>query len=260
MITQAGQLAQDINQSAAGIAQVGTNVTSQTGVVVSQINQFASQIASINQRFRTNSQAQQDESLDTDLHNSLEGLSSLANISVIRAGDGSYNVYLGGQVPLVLGDQVTAVTAGNVSGQTTINDAQGNDVTSQINGGQLGALIQEKNSTLPGYTTDLNTLAASLADNVNATLAGGVDQNGATPTTGLFTYDATNPSATLAVTNIIARSDRGGSFGLRARRERQCSGAIATRQCDRNQRLHVHAILRKLGIASRQRRLERPAG
>ncbi len=37
---------------------------------------------------------------------------------------------------------------------------------------------------------------------MNATLAGGVDQNGATPTTGLFTYDATNPSATLAVTNI----------------------------------------------------------
>ncbi len=135
VITQAGQLAQDINQSAAGIAQVGTNATSQTGVVVSQINQFATQIASINQRFRTNSQAQQDESLDTDLHNSLEGLSSLANISVIRAGDGSYNVYLGGQVPLVLGEQVTAVTAGNVSGQTTINDAQGNDVTSQINGG-----------------------------------------------------------------------------------------------------------------------------
>jgi flagellar hook-associated protein 1 len=202
VITQAGQLAQDINQSAAGIAQVGTNVTSQTGVVVSQINQFATQIASINQRFRTNSQAQQDESLDTDLHNSLEGLSSLANISVIRAGDGSYNVYLGGQVPLVLGDQVTPVTAGNVSGQTSILDAQGNDVTSQINGGQLGALIQEKNSTLPGYTTDLNTLAASLADNVNATLASGVDQNGATPTTGLFTYDPTNPSATLAVTNI----------------------------------------------------------
>jgi flagellar hook-associated protein 1 len=202
VITQAGQLAQDINQSAAGIAQVGTNVTSQTGVVVTQINQLAGQVASINQRFRTNSQAQQDESLDTDLHNALEGLSSLANVSVIRAGDGSYSVYLGGQVPLVLGDSVSAITASNASGQTTIVDAQGNDVTSKVAGGQLGALIQEKNTTLPGYLTDLNTLAASLADNVNATLAGGVDQNGSTPATNLFSYDASNPSSTLGVTNI----------------------------------------------------------
>jgi flagellar hook-associated protein 1 len=202
VITQAGQVAQDINQSAAGIAQTATNVNGQTGVVLRQINQLATRIASVNQRFRTDSQAQQDESLDTDLHASLEQLSSLVNISVVHSSDGSYSVYIGGQVPLVLGDTVSAVSATNVSTQTAILDAKGNDVTSQIAGGQLGALIQEKNVTLPGYLTDLDTLATSLADTVNGTLAGGVDQNGATPATGLFTYDAANPSATLAVTNI----------------------------------------------------------
>jgi flagellar hook-associated protein 1 FlgK len=202
VITQAGELAQNINQSAAGIAQVSANATSQTSVVVAQINQLASQIASINQRFRTNSQAQQDQSLDTDLHNALENLSSLANISVVRVNDGSYNVYLGGQVPLVLGDQVSTVSASTTATGTTISDAHGNDVTSEITGGQLGALITEKNTTLPGYLTDLNTLAKSVADNVNGILAGGVDQNGAIPTVNLFSYNAVDPAASLAVNNI----------------------------------------------------------
>lgn len=213
VINQAGDLAQNINQSAAGITQVSTNVSSQTGVVITQINQLASQVASINQRYRSNTAAQHDESLDTDLHNTLENLSSLANISVIRSNDGSYNVYLGGQVPLVLGDATSQVTAASTPAGTTILDAHGNDVTSQINGGQLGALIQEKNTTLPGYLADLNVLAQSLADNVNGTLAGGVDQNGATPAVNLFNYSAGGAASSIAVSNITPDQIAAASAG-----------------------------------------------
>lgn len=213
VITQADGLAQNINQSAAGITQVSTNVTSQTGVVVTQINQFASQVASINQRYSSNVANQNDESLDTDLHNTLENLSSLASISVIRANDGSFNVYLGGQVPLVLGSTTSPVSASTTSTGTKILDGKGTDVTSQINGGQLGALIQEKNTTLPGYLADLNTLAQSLADNVNTTLAGGVDQNGATPTVNLFNYSGGNPASSIAVSNITPDQFAAASAG-----------------------------------------------
>jgi flagellar hook-associated protein 1 FlgK len=37
--------------------------------------------------------------------------------------------------------------------------------------------------------TDLNTLAAGLADQVNAALRNGIDQNGAAPVNNLFTYN-----------------------------------------------------------------------
>jgi flagellar hook-associated protein 1 FlgK len=170
--------------------------------VVTQINQLATQIASINQTFQSSSQSQQDESLDTDLHNDLESLSTIANISIIRAGDGAYNVYLGGQTPLVLGDTTAPVSVGNSAGATTILDASGNDITAHINSGQLGALIGELNVMLPGYQASLNTLAQSLADTVNTTLAGGVDINGNAPTTDLFSYNASSAAASIAVTGI----------------------------------------------------------
>jgi flagellar hook-associated protein 1 FlgK len=202
VITQAAQLAQNFNQSSTGIAQVATNAATATTDVVTQINQLATQIASINQTFQSSSQSQQDESLDTDLHNDLESLSTIANISIIRVGDGAYNVYLGGQTPLVLGDTTAPVSVGNSAGATTILDASGNDITAHINSGQLGALIGELNVMLPGYQASLNTLAQSLADTVNTTLAGGVDINGNAPTTDLFSYNASSAAASIAVTGI----------------------------------------------------------
>jgi flagellar hook-associated protein 1 len=204
VITAAGTLAQNINQSAAGIEQVATNATSQTTTVVTQINQLASQIASINQQFEGNAQTTQDESLDTDVHNALETLSGLANISVIRTASGAYNVYLGGQTPLVLGDTAAPISTSNVSGQTAILDANGSDITSQITSGQLGGLIQENNTTLPGYLSNLNQLAQSLADTVNTTLSNGVDANG-NAGAPLFGYDqASDAASTIAVTNITS--------------------------------------------------------
>jgi flagellar hook-associated protein 1 FlgK len=204
VITAAGTLAQNINQSAAGIEQVSTNATSQTTTVVTQINQLASQIASINQQFDANSQTTQDESLDSDVHNALETLSGLANISVIRTASGAYNVYLGGQTPLVLGDTVAPISTSNVSGETAILDANGNDISSQITSGQLGALVQENNTTLPGYLSNLNQLAQSLADTVNTTLSNGVDSNG-NAGAPLFSYDqASDAASTITATNITS--------------------------------------------------------
>ncbi len=71
----------------------------------------------------------------------------------------------------------------------------GTDISSQLTGGQLGALLSDKNKVLPSYLTDLNTLAQSLADQVNSTLDQGIDQNGAAPSTDLFTYNASTGAA-----------------------------------------------------------------
>ncbi len=183
-------VAQSFQQSATGLTQVTRNVDQQTGGAVDGINRLATQIADINHRFRSSSEARADAGLDAQLHAALEELSGLTNFTLIRTADGAANVYLGGgQSALVIGDRAQTVTA-DLSGATTvIRDAQGTDVTSLVTRGKLGALIEEKNTLLPSYLTDLNTLAAGFADQVNAALAGGVDQNGNPPTQGLFTYD-----------------------------------------------------------------------
>jgi flagellar hook-associated protein 1 len=203
VIDSANQVAQSFNQSAIGISQVSTNVDTQTRDTITQINQLTSQIAALNQEYRSNSAATQDAGLDAQMHAALENLSSLVNFSVIRGSDGAFNVYLGGQTAAVIGEHQFAITGDFSSPQTVIRDAQSNDVTAQLTGGQLGALIQEKNTTLPGYLTDLNTLAQTFADQVNSQLAQGVDQNGASPTVNLFSYNQPSDAAfSIAVTNI----------------------------------------------------------
>ncbi len=122
---------------------------------------------------------------------------------MVRDSTGAYDVTIGAQTSLVTGSTANQVSTGNALNQTTILDSQGNDITSQISQGQLGALITEKNTTLPGYMSSLNTLAQSFSDAVNGQLAQGVDQNGNAPTTPLFSYDqATDAASTIAVNSL----------------------------------------------------------
>lgn len=204
VIQQATALAQSINGSANALDQLSGNMATQTANVVENINQLASQITDINQQYQANSSDKTDPGLDAQMQTALENLSGLANYTVFQQPDGTYTVLLGGQTPLVMGSQQFQISA-STSSQTSILDSNGNDITSQITQGSLGALIQDQNNTIPGYMNSLNTFAQSLADTVNSQLNQGVDQNGDVPTTDLFSYDDPSDAAeSLAVTGITA--------------------------------------------------------
>jgi flagellar hook-associated protein 1 len=213
-ITAAAQVAQSFNEAASGIAQVSNGINSQTASTVNQINQLASQIATLNSQYQGDSESEQDAGLDAQMHTDLESLSTLTNFSIVQSNNGTFNVYLGGQTPLVTGGQQFQISADFSSGQTAILDSQSNDVTSEITGGSLGAMIQENNTTLPGYMTQLNTLAQTVADQVNEQLSQGLDESGAAPTTSLFTYDQPDDAAsTLGVTDITPDQIAAASAG-----------------------------------------------
>jgi flagellar hook-associated protein 1 FlgK len=59
-----------------------------------------------------------------------------------------------------------------------IRDEQGNDISGNIQGGELGAILQARNTNLPDYLAQLDQLAGTLADSVNAQLAAGRDLAG----------------------------------------------------------------------------------
>jgi flagellar hook-associated protein 1 FlgK len=79
----------------------------------------------------------------------------------------------------------------------------GADISSQLTGGKLGALLDDKNAVIPSYLGDLNTLAQGVADQVNTTLAQGIDQNGAAPAANLFTYNPANGAALSLAVNPL---------------------------------------------------------
>jgi flagellar hook-associated protein 1 FlgK len=203
VITAAGQVAQSFNQTAIGINQVSNNVDNQTRATVAQINALTAQIAHLNSEYQANSAAGSDAGLDAAMHSDLENLAGLVNFSIIKSNDGTFNVYLGGQTPLVIGGSQLKLSTDFSSPQTVIRDSQSNDVTAEIGSGSLGAMLREKNATLPGYMSLLNKLSQTFADQVNGQLSQGVDKTGAAPTTNLFSYDQPGDAAySLAVTGI----------------------------------------------------------
>jgi flagellar hook-associated protein 1 len=200
VINQAQTLATAFNQTSTGISNTASSIEQETSNSVASINQISSDLAALNQDAITTA-GTTNAGTDAQINADLENLSQIANFTVVQTSDGQINVYLGGQTPIVMGNQSYNVSADFSTGQSIIQDSQGNDITSQITGGQLGAQIQENNVTLPGYMSSLNTLAQTFADTVNNTLSAGVDQTGNPPVNNMFTYDTSTDAAfTLAVT------------------------------------------------------------
>jgi flagellar hook-associated protein 1 len=195
VLNSAVTLAQDFNDAANGVLSQGSNIDQQTRGVVSSINQLAGVIAGINAQNTVEPGGSIDAGVDAQLNSSLEQLSQLVNFTALQQPGGTVTVYIGGQTPLVVGSQTYAIQGDFSTPQTAVLSSTGADISSQLTGGQLSALLSDKNTVLPSYVTDLNTLAQSLADQVNGALNQGIDQNGAAPSTDLFTYDATTGAA-----------------------------------------------------------------
>ncbi|HTW63185.1 MAG TPA: flagellar hook-associated protein FlgK [Bryobacteraceae bacterium] len=203
VLNDAATVAEDFNDAATSLGNQLNDMTEQTSTTISSINQLAQTIASINSQHRVDLDGSVDAGVDAQLTSTLQQLSQLVNFTTLQQPDGTVSVYIGGQAPLVLGDQAYAIQGDFSTPQTAILSSDGTDITDQTTGGQLGAELEDNNTVLPSYQTQLNTLAQTLADQVNNTLNNGIDQNGAAPATNLFTYNAaTGAAATLAVSPL----------------------------------------------------------
>jgi flagellar hook-associated protein 1 FlgK len=210
VIDAAQQTASAFQQAAVQLGQIQTAVASNIQTTVTQINQDAAAIQSYNQQIAQSPQP--NAGLSAQLESTLENLSSLANIQVLPGNGGTVTVLLGGQTALVEGDNVNAIqavndtasTAGNPGAAPTISieDSNGDDITSEIATGSLAGLLSVSNTFLPSLigggqqVGGLNTLAQSLADSVNTVLEGASTTS--TPPyqagSALFTYNAASPA------------------------------------------------------------------
>lgn len=218
VLNNAQALAQNFNDTANGLLSQVTNMQQATGSTIEAINQLGATIAQINADNPVDLGGGVDAGVDAQLNAALDQLSQYVNFTVLPQSNGQVSVYLGGQTPLVLGSQSYAIQGDFSTQQTAILSSSGTDITSQLTGGQLGAEINDNNNLLPSYVNGLNTLAQTLADQVNNALNQGVDESGAAPTTDLFTYNATSGAAlTLAVNPLtpdqIAAASPGATGG-----------------------------------------------
>ncbi len=230
VLTAAGNLATAFQQTASGLTSAATTADQQLQRTVDQVNTLVGQLQQLNTLAMGGTG--NDSGLDANMNATLENLSQYIPISATEQPDGTYTVLLGGQTPLLIGSQQfplsfdlyqpDGATYQNAPPLAQIKAADGSDITGDITGGQLGALLNFRDTVLPTYMGDgnqagtLNTMAQQLADTVNGILTSGnisdASADGSTPAVPgvpLFTYDATNATnvaASLSVSSTITPS------------------------------------------------------
>ncbi|WP_031498709.1 flagellar hook-associated protein FlgK [Bryobacter aggregatus] len=190
VLDRAGDVATSFQTTASQLQAERGNTQNSIRSTVDQINAIAATIQELNVSRRNGVDGGTDPGTDAKLYASLEELSKLVDFQAIEAPDGSMSVYLGGQSLLVIGNRRYELSTDVVNDQARIVDSDGGEITNLLHGGKVAALVDVYNNKLPSYLSDLDTLASQFADQVNQTLAQGIDQNGNAPTQDLFSYQS----------------------------------------------------------------------
>lgn len=178
VLTAAGKLAIDFNNTAQGLQTQRSNVDLNVVQSVTAVNTLTAQIASVNQQISSLQGADQNAGTLVDTQTSLiRQLSGLIDVSVIPTDQGITLATSNGTT-LVSGSKSFALSTQQAGGvQHIFSGTQ--DITGSLTGGSLAGLIQIRDHEVPDLGTSLDQLAAGLATNLNAANAQGTDLNGA---------------------------------------------------------------------------------
>ena len=195
MLANAETLVQRFDYIVGRVDDVTKEMNSQIAGAVSEINQLAGGIATLNDEIAKVSG--RSSGLPNDLLDQRDALivqlSSLVYTKTVAQDDGSLNVFIGRGQPLV-----TGAVAGTLATQTdpdlgstsivTLSAfvAGSSDVSDFLTGGKLGAALTVTDEVVNPTRRELNLLAVGFAETVNAIQEGGDDLQGVNGT-ALFT-------------------------------------------------------------------------
>jgi flagellar hook-associated protein 1 len=219
VISNGENLARAFNTTANGLTSAQSAADGEVTQAVAQINSLTQQIAQLNGQVNQLTSAGKDGGTVQDQRDQLvQQLSKLTGISISQSTEGEVITTANGSA-LVDGSQSFALqTSTGTNGFQQVLDSQGNNITAQIQGGQLGGSIQLRDQTIPGYLNQVNTLATQFGNAFNTAQAAGFDSNG-NPGQNFFTVPATGAAAGLSVAisnpSLVAISSDGspGSNG-----------------------------------------------
>jgi flagellar hook-associated protein 1 FlgK len=220
-VLSSGQnLANAFNNTANGLTSAQSAANTEVTQTVAQVNSLSTQIGQLNGQIWQLTAAGKDGGALQDQRDQLVSqLSQLTGISVSQGNTGE-TITTGNGSPLVMGNQSFSLqTATGTDGQQHVLDSSGTDITTSIEGGQLGGAIQIRDQAIPGYLNQLNTLASQFGAAFNAAQAQGFDSNG-NPGQNFFTVPAGAGAAagmSVALTNpsqvAISSDGSAGSNG-----------------------------------------------
>jgi flagellar hook-associated protein 1 FlgK len=178
-VLSSGQdLADAFNTTAQGLITAQSDADQQVTQTVSQINSLTQQIAQLNGQLAQVPAGENGGTTQDRLDQLVQQLSGLTNVSITQTSDGE-TITTGNGSPLVMGNQsFNLQTTTSTDGFQQVLDSNGDNITSSISGGTLGGAIAIRDQTIPGFLTQLNTLASQFGTAFNSAQAKGFDSNG----------------------------------------------------------------------------------
>jgi flagellar hook-associated protein 1 FlgK len=176
-----------------------------TGIrdAIEQVNALAKQIAELNGAM-VGAPPEYADTLRDQQSVLLASLADLVDINVAQRNDGAVDVSTGNGRALVVGANTYTLSAHVVPPQglaaiVTQGAAVPTDITAEITGGRIGALLQVRDVQVPTYIDRLDSLAYSVASDVNTLTRGGYDLAG---TSGVDFF--VQPSAVAGAAGLMA--------------------------------------------------------
>jgi len=178
VLTAAQNLASDFNSTEQNLDSIRSGLNQSVTQDVTQINSLTQQIAQLNVKVGQMQKLGQDPgSLGDQETQLIQQLSQLTDVHQTQTENG-LTLTTGNGTPLVVGGQSFALQATNGPAGMTDISSQGQDITSSLQGGQLGGHLQVRDTVIPGLLSQIDNLANQFATSVNAAQALGYDLNG----------------------------------------------------------------------------------
>lgn len=194
LISSAQSMVNRFNAVNNQLDQMRESINTQITSSVDAINSYSTQIATLNDTITkaVNSTGNTPNDLMDQRDQLVAKLSEQIKTTVIKQDDGSYNVFAGTGMPLVVGtQQYSLYTRASDTDPTRVEVAYGNPAspkilsTDTVSGGTLGGVLQFRSETLDSVQNQVGQLAMTLASQFNAQQTQGYDLNG-TLGTNLF--------------------------------------------------------------------------
>jgi len=207
VLTAAQNLADNFNSVSTTLSNAVTSQNSSLVTLTDSINQNLTSIAQLNSQIKVIGQSGGDANeLKDQRDQKIQDLAQQIGITYTENSDGTTDVqYADSGAALVTGSQAGSfsLTTNATTGLYDVNlTAAGGTAATTVTptSGTLGATVELRDTIIPGYQSQLDTLATTIATKVNAQQQAGYDLTG---TAGIALFSPATNAATIAVNSAI---------------------------------------------------------
>ncbi|WP_430473461.1 flagellar hook-associated protein FlgK [Thalassospira lucentensis] len=214
-LSQANAIADELNNLSSTVQAQRASADQSIEDTVDQINDLLNEIQSYNNQLNgSDTTTLATSELEDARTQAINDLSELIDISYYTNDSNSTQIYVGGT--LVVGSQVQQLSynaVGAVNDETTFSDitVNGNSIMDDISGGSLGGLIELRDETLPDIQAELDNLATTLMDSINAVTNLGTAFPAPSELVGTEETDVTDAFSGTGTVRLAATDDDGNA-------------------------------------------------